>query len=209
MNGHLGALPWPVDRKVAEAGDVRSIKMMISIANEFTGFLGGGRMIKRVVHRIVFGERNLGIISINRGRGGKDQPAYSIFLTGFQKIHGPADIHICVKQGVLYGRSDSGPGSEMGHDFDLPLLKDILEEALIPQVSFNQAKLGVLLGLLQVAALQGGVVEIIKIIEADDPMPFGEKPLNQMRSNKTRAASDQITHHLSFRDEKNDLPQKA
>jgi hypothetical protein len=76
----------------------------------------------------------------------------------------------------------------MGDDLELFLLKNSLEESLIPQLSFYQSKPCILQGLGEVAALDRRFVKIVEIIEADNAVSFGEQPVNQMGPDKSRAA---------------------
>jgi hypothetical protein len=165
---------------------------MVGMAQEFSRFFGRGVRGDGVVHRIVLGKRNLRAVPVNRGGGGKEKTPDPVFPAGLQQADRSPDIHVGIESRILDGRADSGAGRQVSNPIDLRVCENIFQRPFVAQISLRQFEGGVLERSSQIPTFQGGIIKIVKIVQADNPMPFSQEPLHQVGSNEPGTAGNQI-----------------
>jgi len=182
MKCHFRPLSRTIGREDSEASDIHPVKMMIGIAEEFTGPFG--RPVRRdgLNVEVLFGERDSLIFSIDRGGGGKDEILNSVFSTGFQKNNRPANVYILVKKRIGNRGSHPSPGSEVNNEVNLVLLEDPIKVLGISNISSDQfEQLWKFLGrLLHIPNFYLGIVKAVEVVEANDTHPIAQKSFTKM-----------------------------
>ena len=202
--GHVRPAGGAVDREEAESrgGDV--VQFRIAVGQELVGFLGGCVEGYRMVHFIVGAEGDLRISAVHGGGGGIHQVLYAFgaivigMTAGFEDVVEADEVGLDVHVGVRNGIPHAGLGGEIHHDVRMPGGEDIRNGIPVCDVSFDEMVLRFPMGfafffqLLQTVFLQGYVVVVVHIVDADDAGAlYGQEPLHQVRPDKSGRAGDE------------------
>ena len=126
---------------------------------------------------------------------------------GVQQDRGAFDVDVAVMYRLLNGRPDAGTRCEMDDDADRRRREDLVDQCVIPDVSFDQHETGTSGEVFEVPALDLRQVKIVEIVEDNDLPPLSEERFNQVGADEPRPASDQdVRHRSSSHSARDDLP---
>ena len=202
--GHIRTAGGAVDREEPEArgGDV--VQFRIAVGQEFVGLLGGCIEGYGVVHLIVGAEGDLCIAAVDGGGGSIDQVLHAFgaviigMAAGFEDVVETDEIGLDVHVGIRNGVPHAGLGGEIHHDIRMPGAENGGNGLFIRNISPDEMVLRLPMGFafvlqfLQTVLLQGYVVVVVHIVDADDADPLHRKePLHQVRPDKPGRTGDE------------------
>jgi hypothetical protein len=135
-------------------------------------------------------KRDVSVFAVDFGRGSREDQ-FAFFASSFQDPLGAVDIRLDGSNGAFHDQFDTDRCGKM-HD-DVGIVDEFRKQLEIVdrvQVIFHLA------GSLQMADVV--YASSGEIVEQDDTVATGEKPLRQVRTDKTSAARNQITQCTSL-----------
>lgn len=145
------ALAGAIDREESQAGDGHAGEVPVGVAEQFPGPLGCRIGRDGVIDRIVFGERYLGIVAVDRGTGCEHESRAAGSLGGAEEGDGAVDIHFAIKPGILDARPNARHRGDV-HDGIWPMRSNSIHHGSIADVPLDD------LACLVLAQAFGGLV---------------------------------------------------
>lgn len=156
-----------------------------------------------MIHFIFSAEGNFGVAAVD-GRGGGVYQVFYAFgapvigvAAGFQNIVKTDEIGFDIYIGVGDGVTYTGLGSQVHYDIRMPGAKDVYNAVFVCQISTNEMVFAsfcqgrLFFQFLQAVFLQGYIIVVIHVINADDAdILHCKEPLHQIGSDKSGRAGD-------------------
>jgi hypothetical protein len=111
---------------------------------------------------------------------------------GFEDVPGAGDVCVDVKFRLLDGRAHAGPGSEVDDGVGLFRGDDTLDGGPVAEVGSVNGRVFGEAG--DVGALDGGVVEVVEVVENAEGVALGEEFFDEIGADEPGAASDENFH---------------
>lgn len=157
-----------------------------------------------MVHLIVGAEGDLRIAAVDGGGGSVDQVLHAFgaviigMAAGFEDVVEADEVGLDVHVGIRNGIPHAGLGGEIHHDIRMPGDENGGNGLFICNISPDEMILRLPMGFafvlqfLQTVLLQGYVVVVVHIVDADDADPLHRKePLHQVRPDKSGRTGDE------------------
>ena len=116
-----------------------------------------------------------------------------------QELKGAVHIHIVVEDGLCDGGPDPSTGSDVGDGIDA--VREGSQTPGVPDVASNQGEGGVVPHRRQIPLLDGRIVEVVEVVQADDLVPLSQESFGEMGRDKAGHAGEKDVHvFLRFMD---------
>src|SRR5580704_5147518 len=138
----------------------------------------------------VFVERDVGVLAVDFGSGGGEDE-FAFLAGGFEDALSAVDIGFNGTHGAFHDELDADSGGKV--DDDVGIVHEFCEELKVFDVIEMIFHLAGSLKMANVIHASGG-----EVVEQNDTIAAGEKPLCQMRTDEAGAAGDQITQSASL-----------
>ena len=113
---------------------------------------------------------------------------HGVVAAGLQDVEEPNEVTVDVGLGILDGVAHAGLRSEVDHDIEAILGKQVLDERRVAQVTAHEGEAVILVGIRQHAQanlLDAGVVVAVYVVQADDDVVGSlQKLLHQERADE-------------------------
>ncbi len=124
----------------------------------------------RLVDGVVLGERHLLVDPVDGGGGGEDEVRRAVPSRRLEQAQGPDAVDLFVEDRLGEARPHAGPGGEVDHGVEAARGEQAVDQRGVADVALDQPPVVALRELGGVGALQGGVVEVVEIVEDGDPV---------------------------------------
>lgn len=198
--GHVGPAHGAVNREESQAGRRDGVELGVGGGHELVGLLGGGVERHRRVDSVLLGERHLLVAAVDRAGAGVDEVLDRVVAACLEHVEEAHEVALEVSARVLDGVADARLRREVHNDVEAVLREQALDESGVAQVTANEGKAAVCVGLGQHAkarVLNTGVVVAVEVVEADDGV-IGrfEQLLRQKRPDEASGAGDKHFSHI-------------
>jgi hypothetical protein len=191
----IRSLAGAVNREKAEARDVESKQMRISVGNGFCGKLAGRIRRDGTKKVIIFTERAWRGISVDGTGGAQDEISGAMATGSFQQDRSAARIDPFVLQRMFDRRPDSGASSQVNHGGRAKVGKSAVNRCVVANIAFKQECAARLYDPRDIVSLPCVRVERVKVVQNCDATAMTQKSLANMRPDKTGAARDENAVH--------------
>ena len=194
---HVRAPPGAIHGEEAQARGRQAEQVAVGVGHQLVGFLGGGVHADGVVHRIVLGERHLGVAAVDAGAAGVGQVRHLVVAAAFQDVHEADDVAVDIGMRVFDRVAHAGLGGEVDDAVEFFFGEELFDALAIGDIHLHEAEAGVRLQARQAVALELRVVVIIQIVEADHLVTPRQQALGGMHADKARRPGYQHLHRRS------------
>lgn len=175
---HVGPAPGAVHGEKAQPRSRQPIQVAVGVGHQFIGFLSGRVQAHRMVHGLMFRERQVGVTAINRTAGGIDEVLNAVMPAAFEDVAEAHQIALDVSDRVLQGIANAGLGGQMDYAPRAYRGEQLRNGGAIGDVELvkqpaARAAAGRCLEQLQPSLLQGGVVVGVEVVNADNMFAAG------------------------------------
>src|SRR6266542_3238787 len=143
---------------------------------------------------IFFGERQPGVDAIDGGRGSEEEPGFPPHYRRLEQAQRADDVDVFVKDRLRERRPHAGPRRQVQDGIERFLFEEPLEQGAVPDISFDQPVGPISRVGSDVAALEGRIVEVVEIVQYDNPVTLCQAPVRQVRADEARAPRDEKPH---------------
>ena len=170
--------------------------MRVTVAHQLARLLGGGVERDRVIDRVLDGERQLGVVAVDRGGAGVDEVAAARVGAGQLQHHQVAlDVRVGVVVGGREGVAHAGLGRQVDVVGDVRVgLGDACHRRAVGDVGLDEGEAGVLPQLRQPGLLEAGIVVAVQVVDADDGVATLQQAEAGVEADEAGGAGDEHAH---------------
>ncbi len=191
---HVRTSPWTIDGKEPQTRSRQAVKMAVGVGHQFVGLFAGGVQALGMIDVLMNRERHGGVGAIDARTAGIDEVVDTVATATFEDVGETDDVAIDVGERVLDGVAHASLGGEVDDTLRLMSGEGCFHCLTVDEVDPQVGVVRMISMPRETGFLDGRVVVVVVVVDADDNVTSLEQTQGQVRANKTGRTGDEHLH---------------